>query len=311
MQLALSQNRLSHYFLLLLVAFLNFNCSESSRQSENIAIAQEALKAGEVVSKSERPDITPALEVIKSDENTAAPMPVIAEAATILARKQVPILCYHQIRNWTARDSKSAKDYIVPEATFRAQIKMLHDSGYQTVLPDQLYAYLAFGAPLPPKPIMLTFDDTDLDQFTVAAPVMQQYGFKGVFFVMTVSLGRPRYMSRAQVKELADAGHVIGSHTWDHQNVKKLKEKDWTTQIDKPTKQLEAITGKPVKYFAYPFGLWSPAVIPELKKRGFTAAFQLHTKRDTTEPLFTIRRTIASGYWSPGTLHKTMQERFN
>ena len=53
--------------------------------------------------------------------STLPPQPTIANAATILARKQVPILCYHQIRNWTARDSKSAKDYIVPEAAFRAQ----------------------------------------------------------------------------------------------------------------------------------------------------------------------------------------------
>jgi peptidoglycan/xylan/chitin deacetylase (PgdA/CDA1 family) len=177
-------------------------------------------------------------------------------------------------------------------------------------LPDQLYAYLATGAPLPAKPIMLTFDDTDLDQYTVAAPEMKKYGFKGVFFIMTVSLGRPRYMSKAQVKELADAGHVIGSHTWDHQNVKKLKDKDWVTQIDKPTKQLEAITGQPVKYFAYPFGLWNPEAIPELKKRGFIAAFQLATKRDPEEPLFTIRRIIASGYWSPRSLRNSIVNSF-
>jgi len=67
-------------------------------------------------------------------------------------------------------------------------------------LPDQLLAYLETGAPLPPKPIMPTFDDTDLDQYTIAAPEMEKYGFKGVFFVMAVPLGRPHYMIRAQVK---------------------------------------------------------------------------------------------------------------
>jgi peptidoglycan/xylan/chitin deacetylase (PgdA/CDA1 family) len=236
---------------------------------------------------------------------------LVANAATMLAKKQVPILCYHQIRNWRPRDSKRAKDYIVPEAAFKAQLKMLADSGYQTILPDQLLAYLETGAPLPPKPIMLTFDDTDLDQYTVAAPEMEKYGFKGVFFVMTVSLGRPRYMSRAQVKALSDAGHIIGSHTWDHQNVKKLSPADWAIQIDKPTKQLEAITGKPIRYFAYPFGLWKTEVIPELQKRGFRAAFQLSTKRDPENPLFTVRRLIASGYWQPKTLHRSMVNTFN
>jgi peptidoglycan/xylan/chitin deacetylase (PgdA/CDA1 family)/predicted small secreted protein len=241
---------------------------------------------------------------------TTIPAANIASAAAILARPQVPILCYHQVRDWTAKDSKGAKDYIVPVEQFRKQMQMLADSGYHTILPDQLYAYLTTGAPLPSKPVMLTFDDTDLDQYTVAKPEMDKHGFKGVFFIMTVSLGRPRYMSKAQVKELSDQGHVIGSHTWDHHNVKKYQGQDWVTQIEKPTKTLEEITGKKINYFAYPFGLWNPEAIPELKKRGFVGAFVLAEKRDQQDPLFTIRRIIASGYWTPRTLHNSMVNSF-
>lgn len=254
---------------------------------------------------------TPAAQVnnVKNEIPTPA-TDKVASAATILARPQVPILCYHQIRDWRAKDSKAAKDYIVPVAEFRAQMKMLADSGYHTILPDQLYNYLNTGAKLPSKPIMLTFDDTDLDQFTIAAPEMKKYGFKGVFFIMTVSLGRPNYMSKAQVKALSDAGHVIGSHTWDHHNVKKYQGEDWVTQIEKPTKTLEEITGKEIKYFAFPFGLWNPQAIPQLKKRGFIGAFILAEKRDENDPLFTIRRIIASGYWSPKTLHNSIRNSF-
>ena len=234
-----------------------------------------------------------------------------ANAATILAREQVPVLCYHQIRNWRDKDSKAAKDYIVPVAEFKAQMKMLSDSGYHTILPDELFSYLKYGTRLPSKPIMLTFDDTDLDQFTEAAPEMKKFGFKGVFFVMTVSLGRPNYMSRVQVKNLSDEGHVIGSHTWDHHNVKKYKGEDWVTQIEKPTKTLKEITGKEIKYFAYPFGLWNREAIPELKKRGFEGAFVLAEKRDENDPLFTVRRIIASGYWSPKTLHNSLINSFD
>ena len=232
------------------------------------------------------------------------------DAATITARPQVPILCYHQIRDWRAKDSKGAKDYIIPVEQFKAQMKMLADSGYHSILPDQLYAYLTTGAALPSKPVMLTFDDTDLDQFTVARPTLDKYGFKAVYFIMTVSLGRPNYMSKAQVKQLSDEGNVIGSHTWDHHNVKKYQGQDWVTQIEKPTKQLEEITGKKINYFAFPFGLWNQEAIPELKKRGMDAAFILAEKRDQQDPLFTIRRIIASGYWSPRTLHNSMVQSF-
>ncbi|WP_442590676.1 polysaccharide deacetylase family protein [Pedobacter sp. AW31-3R] len=234
----------------------------------------------------------------------------VADAKTILARKQVPILCYHQIRDWRPKDSKGAKDYIVPVEVFKAQIKMLADSGYHTILPDQLYDYLNNGTELPSKPIMLTYDDTDLDQYTVAEPTMKKYGFKGVFFVMTVSIGRPNYMNKAQIKELSDKGHDIESHTWDHHNVKKYQGKDWETQIEKPTKTLQEITGKNIHHFAYPFGLWNPEAIPELKKRGFKSAFILSTKRDENDPLFTIRRIIASGYWTPKTLSNSIKNSF-
>jgi hypothetical protein len=85
------------------------------------------------------------------------------DSKTVLSRPQVPILCYHQIRDWRPFDSKQAKDYIVPVARFEEHIKMLADSGYHTILPDQLLAYLTTGAPLPEKPVLLTFDDTNLD----------------------------------------------------------------------------------------------------------------------------------------------------
>src|ERR1700743_2249600 len=122
--------------------------------------------------------------------------------AAIMARKRVPIVCDHQIRDWRQKDAKTAKDYIIPVASFKEHLKMLADSGYHTILPDQLYAYLTKGTPLPSKPIMLTFDDTDLDQFEVARPEMKKYGFKGVFFIMTVSIGKKHYMSSQQIKQL-------------------------------------------------------------------------------------------------------------
>jgi len=238
----------------------------------------------------------------------------VADAKTILARKQVPILCYHQVRNWKPTDGKVGKDYIVEIQNFKDQMKMLADSGYHTILPDQLYAYLNTGAALPSKPIMLTFDDTDEDQFTVVRPTLDKLGYKAVYFIMTVSIGRKgkfvNYMSKEQIKQLADEGNVIGSHTYDHKNFKKYAGKDWEEQLDKPTKKLEEITGKKMTEFAYPFGLWNAAGIPELKKRGFRMAFQLSTKRDEKDPLFTIRRIIASGYWSPKTLSNSIKNSF-
>jgi peptidoglycan/xylan/chitin deacetylase (PgdA/CDA1 family) len=234
----------------------------------------------------------------------------VPSASVILGKKQVPILCYHQIRDWRPTDSKISRDYIVPPAAFAAQMRMLADSGYHTVTPDQVYAYLTNNARLPQKPVMLTFDDTDLDQYTTAYPEMKKYGFKGVFFIMTVSLGKAHYMNQEQVKTLSDEGNTIGSHTWDHHNVKKYAGNDWIVQLDKPTRQLEQITGKSIRYFAYPFGLWNTAAFPELRKRGFIAAFQLNEKPDSMDPLYSIRRIIVPGTWNGSVLHRWMLRDF-
>lgn len=277
--------------------FSVLSCQNTPDTTLSITAMPPAAPATTAVPAAPEPATTPAT-------------PATIDPAKVLARREVPILCYHQIREWRATDSKTAQNYIVPVQTFRDQVKMLADSGYQTILPDQLYAYLTTGAPLPPKPIMLTFDDTDLEQYTVALPEMNKYGFKGVFFIMTVSIGRPHYMSKTQIKDLADQGHVIGSHTWDHHNVKQYQGQDWVTQIEKPSKQLESITGKPVTYFAYPFGLWNQQAIPQLKERGMIAAFQLAGKRDMNDPLHTIRRIIVPGAWKPATLHNWIKKSF-
>ena len=241
-----------------------------------------------------------------------------ADAATIMARPQVPILCYHHIREGQARN-----EYEVSVASFKAQMKALADSGYHTVLPDQLYNYLAFGDPLPSKPVMITYDDTDEEQFTVAKPEMDKYGFKGVYFIMTISIGRPHYMSKEQIRQLSDEGHAVESHTWRHDRVdkylttphidrdsKKMVANDWDLQLVDTRKKLEDIIGKEIHYFAYPFGIWSKAGIPELRSRGFKLAFQLSSKRDPEEPLYTVRRIIVAPTWSPQGLIRTMKSSF-
>ncbi len=254
---------------------------------------------------------------------TVVSNPDTATAQTILARKQVPVLCYHDIRSLRPNEGKHLLEYIVPEQNFKAQMKLLADSGYQTITPNQYYAYLTTGAPLPSKPVMITFDDTDLEQYTVGAAELEKYGFKGVYFIMTISINRPRYMTRDMIKDLADKGHVIASHTWDHHRVDRYKAQneieergvkktvnDWDQQLLKTKEKLEEITGKPVEHFAYPFGVWDDKTTIELKKRGYKTAFQLSDKMDSIAPLYTLRRMIVPGDWDVAKMQKWMKINF-
>jgi len=193
-------------------------------------------------------------------------------------------------------------------------MKMLADSGYHSILPDQLYDYLVYGAKLPEKPIMITFDDTDEDQFTVGNTTLKKHGFKGVYFIMTVSIGRKgriNYMTKEQIKQLSDEGNTIASHTYDHKNFAQFTDEDWKTQIDAPTKKLEEITGKKVEYFAYPYGVSKAANLHKLKEHGFKAAFILSTARDENYPLYTIRRIIDPGRYTAKNLYYSINKSFN
>lgn len=269
-------------------AFIFSACHSATSESKNDSIKKNAVTAKDSSEQKKQP----------------------ADVATILARKQVPVFCYHHIKDLKPGDGPMTKTYTVSPAHFAEQLKALKDDGYETILPDQLYNYLVYGATLPAKPVILSFDDTDEEQFSVAYPEMKKYGFKGVFFIMTVSINRPHYMTKEQLKQLSDAGNAVEAHTWDHHMVTKYQGEDWEKQLVQPKKKVEEITGKSADYFAYPFGLWNRAAFPELKKAGYKMAFSLSTKRDSTQPLYTIRRMIVAGQWStPGVL-KAMKETF-
>jgi peptidoglycan/xylan/chitin deacetylase (PgdA/CDA1 family) len=245
--------------------------------------------------------------VAKPSVTTPAAAETTNDAAAIMQKTQVPILCYHHIRS----DVKPA-EYTVSIEAFKSQMKWLADSGYQTILPDDYYEYLVHNKPLPPKPVMLTFDDTRKAHYDVAAPEMKRYGFKGVFYIMTVAIGKPGYMTRDEIKTLSDDGNLIGIHTYDHQNVKHLHTpEEWEKQLDKPRKTLEDITGKKVDHFAYPFGIWNDSAVYVLKSRNIKTAYQLSDKRKEDLPLLTLRRMIVPGQWKdPAHMGKWMRNLF-
>ena len=230
------------------------------------------------------------------------------DLAAVAARAHVPVLCYHQIRRQTAADAAADRPYIVAPAAFARQMRALAGAGYHTVTGDQLVAYLARGAPLPSKPVLLTFDDASAGQFTKALPILRRRHFVATFFVMTVVLGKPGWMTRREVRALVRTGMTIGAHTWDHKAVTQYAESDWRTEIDEPPRELAALAGRPVRLFAYPFGLWDPAAIPRLAQAGSVAAFQLSGPLDRRHPLWSLRRIIVPEWTGPRLLREIRRD---
>lgn len=224
--------------------------------------------------------------------------------------QEIPVLCYHQVRNHEQTDSKTARPLIAPPKNFAAQMKMLADSGYKTILPQQMLLLDKRGIAPSSKLVVITFDDGTASQFDNAVPILEKYHFKAVFFIMTVSLNHSIYMTGAQVKMLSDKGYLIGCHTWDHHNVITYTNGDWKLQLEDPKVQLEKITGLPVEYFAYPYGAWDDRAIEKLKSLGYKAAFQLSGRRSAAFPQYTLRRIIVNGDWTGKQLLSQMKASF-
>jgi peptidoglycan/xylan/chitin deacetylase (PgdA/CDA1 family) len=82
----------------------------------------------------------------------------------------------------------------------------------------------------------------------------------------------------------------------------------WQKQVIEPKKKLESITGKPVEYFAYPYGLCNKKSAAEMSKY-MKLAFILSTKRDSVQPLHTVRRMIVPEWTAQGMI-RAMKKTF-
>lgn len=240
--------------------------------------------------------------------NTPVPPATSTPAPTLVAERVknnfVPILTYHDIRAFQKSDTDNDKGYIVPPSVFENTLKYLKDKGYTSVVSQQVYDYYAYGKPLPPKPIMLSFDDNDGTQYTNALPLLKKYGFNATFFIMTVTIDKENYMTAEQLKEMDKLGYDLQPHTWDHNVVTKYTtEADWQRQIVEPKKTLEELLGHPTPFFAYPYGIYSSEAAQKIKQYGYKAAFRLSQDMDpdngpATESLFAIKRYIANPFFT-------------
>jgi peptidoglycan/xylan/chitin deacetylase (PgdA/CDA1 family) len=258
------------------------------------ALALALAACGGSKNEAERPSA-------RTPTPTAAPK---TTAAAVAARSHVPVLCYHQIRTPTSADSAADRQYIVRASVLDQQLQALAHAGYTPVNGEDYVAHMARGAKLPPKPILLTFDDASGGQYARALPILKKHHFKATFFVMTVVLGKPGWMTRGQVRALDRAGMTIGAHTYDHKAVPEYTAADYQTQFTEPGRELRKIVGHKVELFAYPFGSYSASAIRPMFSAGYRAAFQLADKLDPKHPLWSIRRIIVPELSGKQLLHE-------
>ncbi|WP_448380003.1 polysaccharide deacetylase family protein [Gloeomargarita sp.] len=200
-----------------------------------------------------------------------APWPEIAAAAKTA---RVPVLMYHDIL-----PEKQVFFDVTPQE-FAAHLRLIQEQGLTPVSLDALVTHLRTGLPLPPKPILLTFDDGYAGHYQYVYPLLRKYGYPAAFSIYTQGVGqtagRPK-MTWAQLREMAqDPLVTITSHSVTHPlDLRPLSDAELARELTESKRILEQALGRPVHYFTYPVGHYDDRVKAAVRQAGYLAALTM------------------------------------
>jgi peptidoglycan/xylan/chitin deacetylase (PgdA/CDA1 family) len=205
---------------------------------------------------------------------------------------------YHHVDELEPGANALDRDLTVSPQRLEEQLRYLREEGYQSVTLGDLALYLTIGQPLPSKPIIITFDDGYVDAYTHAFPLLQRYGFVATFFLISEPMdnGLPQFLTWEHVKEMHAAGMKFEPHSFNHPDMRNRDFDFVVFQILAPKEAIEARTGEPCRFFAYPAGRYDQFVIDVLRSAQFWGG--VLTEQGATHgtgDLFKLRRVRVRG----------------
>jgi len=189
------------------------------------------------------------------------------------AAVDVPVLMFHRVASPATATDAVSRDLTVAPATFAAELAWLRTHGYHPIRQAQLFRALELAAPLPPRPVVLTFDDGYVDAATTIAPLLRRYGWPATFFVITGRAGARAFLNWNQIVALDRAGMDVASHTVDHVELPALGAVTRWDEITRSKRALERHLGHPEYWFAYPAGVYDGPSQTDLHRAGYLLSY--------------------------------------
>jgi peptidoglycan/xylan/chitin deacetylase (PgdA/CDA1 family) len=205
--------------------------------------------------------------------------------AGVRRRVRCPILMYHYVSPLPTDADKYRLDLTVLPENFYAHCQYLAENNYRSITMAQLYGALFRGEQLPPRRVVMTFDDGYADAYTQAFPVLQQFGMVGTFFVITNSMEQGGYLTWAQAGEMLEAGMEIENHTRTHPELGGLDRDTLLNHSGGAADEIQTRLGKRPRFFCYPGGRYDPLAVQVVQETGHvmavtTADGLVHTSSD-------------------------------
>jgi peptidoglycan/xylan/chitin deacetylase (PgdA/CDA1 family) len=210
----------------------------------------------------------------------------------------VPILCYHRVGPQTNL-------MIMPRDTFAAQMEYLARNDYNVIRLADMPDFLSGKRPLPPRAVVITFDDGHVSSYQQAYPILRKHGFAATFFLYTDFLGAGEGLTWAQINEMSKSGLIdFQSHSKSHANlmVRQPGESDarYRERIDAelrvPRAVIERNVPGKVTHHAFPFGDANQTVLERLVQTGHQLGLTVNPGGNAffAYPLM-LRRTMIFG----------------
>lgn len=179
----------------------------------------------------------------------------------------VPVLTYHSV------DASGSVLSVAP-ANFREHMRSLARNGFTGIRLDHLIEAFEGRLALPPRPVVLTFDDAYVNFAEHALPALREQRFSATLFVVAglvgqantwpgqgASIPRMPLLDWPALRDVAAAGVEIGSHAFTHCRLDHARPDELVHEIADSRRTLEDGAGAPVTTFAYPFGAHHPASV--------------------------------------------------
>ena len=190
-------------------------------------------------------------------------------------------LMYHDVIYPSRADasgfpSGDAAIYKLPVETFRSHLQAVHQRARTVSHVDEMPHW---GNT---TPVLFTFDDGGASFFDPIAGMLEGFGWRGHFFVTTDRIDTPGFLSRAQIRELHDRGHIIGSHSCSHPMrmsacTRQQLKQEWSQSVA----VLSDIIGHSVTTASVPGGWYSRGVGETAAEAGISVLFNSEPKTET------------------------------
>lgn len=194
----------------------------------------------------------------------------------------LPILMYHRVVDRV--EGPDPYRICVTASDFETQMKYLHDRRYQAISVEDVARATADGEWPWTKPVIITFDDGYMDNYTFAFPVLKKYRLSASIMLVTSSIGGTSewdeesdfkgspMLGMDEINEMATYGITYGSHSLTHRYLTELDDDEVWKELVESKAVLEALTGSEINTFCYPFGRSTPRLHDLVKQAGYSAA---------------------------------------